>query len=90
MDYDWKYFMDGLKADNAGMDMDPGDRLVARAVMYRMDKDRQRQATERIRDMLSDYRQQCGGREPVGWGTGESACGILQTAAGRRNGKKAA
>ncbi len=45
MDYDWKYFMDGLKADSAGMDMDPRDRLAARAVMYRMDKGRQRQAT---------------------------------------------
>ncbi len=65
MDYDWKYFMDGLKADSAGMDMDPRDRLAARAVMYRMDKGRQRQATERIRDMLSDYRQQCGGGKPL-------------------------
>lgn len=60
MDYDWKYFMDGLKADRAGMDIDPGDRLAARAVMYRMDKDRQKQAKERIRDILSDYRQKCG------------------------------
>lgn len=65
MDYDWKYFVDGLTADRAGMDIDHGDRLAARAVMYRMDKDRQRQATERIRDMLSDYRQQCGGENPL-------------------------
>lgn len=60
MDYDWKYFMDGLKEDRAGMDMDPGDRLAARAVMYRRDKDWQRKANKCIRDMLSDYRQQCG------------------------------
>lgn len=59
MDYDWKYFMDGLKADRAGMDIDSEDRLAARAVMYRMDKDWQRRAKKRIRDMLSDYRQQC-------------------------------
>ena len=43
MDYDWKYFMDGIKADRAGMDTDPRDRPAARAVMYRMDKDWQRQ-----------------------------------------------
>ena len=60
MDYDWKYFMDGIKADRAGMDTDPRDRPAARAVMYRMDKDWQRQAEKCIRDMLSDYRQQCG------------------------------
>lgn len=59
MDYDWKYFVDGLTADRAGMDIDHGDRLAARAVMYRMDKDRQRQAKECIRGMLADYRQQC-------------------------------
>lgn len=59
MDYDWKYFMDGLKADRAGKVTDPGDRLAVRAVMYRMDKDWQRQAKKLIRDILSDYRQQC-------------------------------
>ncbi|KAI4450653.1 hypothetical protein C823_005190 [Eubacterium plexicaudatum ASF492] len=58
MDYDWKYFVDGLTADRAGMDTDHGDRLVARAVMYRIDKDQQKQAGERIRDMLAAYRQQ--------------------------------
>lgn len=59
MDYDWKYFIDGLKAGRAGMDIDAGGRPAARAVMYRMDEGRRGQAKKRIRDMLSGYRQQC-------------------------------
>lgn len=65
MDYDWKYFTEDLKAGSSGMYRNHAGRLAAKSVMYRMDAEKRNRAVRLVRDMLADYRQQCGDGNPL-------------------------
>lgn len=58
MDYDWKYYIDDLKAGNSGVIITEDDRLAAGHIMDRLPAERLKNAERIVRNMLFDYRQQ--------------------------------
>lgn len=57
MDYEWKYYMDDLKAGKVGSQPLPDERAVAEAVLFRLPENRRRQIRRLLKGMMINYRQ---------------------------------
>lgn len=57
MDYDWKYYLEDLKAGKSKVIITDADRRMAGYIMKRFPKEQRRQKAAAVRDMLHGYRQ---------------------------------
>lgn len=56
MDYDWKYYLEDLRAGKVGMQPTEGERGAAGVLVYRLDENKRHQIRNLIRWMLVEYR----------------------------------
>lgn len=60
MDYDWKYYLEDLKAGKKKVLPDNRERAAAGLLLYRLTGDKRRQIRGLVKNMLEDYRRQDG------------------------------